>query len=285
MSITDSLNLVRQQLGTARGLAEQSGAAFAKLDEDTGVASSMISGFSSDVYNAGSDDENTDSAPLGANALRGLGAVAGQQGTVRSDLAGLRALEPRLEAALKAAMAAARSLAVRDVDRWFVTNAIDSAQRESGEASQNSGEIASLLGEADNELASARGSASAVARDGDGVDVSFEGDRLYQSVDDLDDSLRDAGLSGGHGAQHQRQVTYFIDQAMGALDDLERDYGGDAATAPPAALAPASSAFETGPQPGQWPAQQSSRSLPQSNSTVEPEPSSQEGFFTRPWQG
>lgn len=267
MSITDSANLVRQQLGTARSLAEQSGSAFAKVQEDTGAAGDLVSNVSGDVYDAGGDDDSTNSAAMGAAALKDLGSVAAQHGLASTDLAAVKNLESQLSQALRAAMSAALALPVRDVDKWFVTNPLDSAQTESREAAESSSEVARALGQAEDAIGNAKSSATAVSRDGEGTDVSFEGGRLYSSIDNLSNSLQDAGQSARHGQDDQGQVVYNIDRALTALDKLERDYQ-DQPSAP-------SSEPVTVPSPPQ-----TTPSWPQPIETTE-----NDGFFTKPWQG
>ena len=291
MSITDSANLVRQQLGTARSLAEQSGAAFAKVEADTGAAGDLVSNFSGDVYSASGDDESTNSAAMGASALKGLGPVAAQHGVARTDLGAVKNLEAQLSQALRAAMSAARALPVGDTDRWFVTNPLDSAQTESNEAADSSSEVARSLSQAENAIGYAKSSATAVSRDGENIDVSFEGGRLYSSVDDLEDSLRDAGQSAGHGNTHQGQVVNQIDRALAALDGLEKQYQDQSSE--PVAVTPIQQAAPTWSQPAAFaPRPVSAPSLfsapvPPSPPVVSPavERPQNDGFFTRPWQG
>ena len=278
MSITDSANLVRQQLGTARSLAEQSGAAFAKVQDDTGVARDHACNISDDVYDAGGDDESTNSASMGAAAMKDLGSVAAQHGMASTDLAAVKNLELQLSQALRAAMSAARVLPLGDVDIWYVINPLDSAQSESNAAADSSREVALALGQAENAIGYAKSSAMAVSRDGEGTDVSFEGGRLYSSISKLKNSLQDAWQSAGHGQDHQGQVVYRIDRALAALDNLERDHqgqpsapGGEPVTTPsPPLTAPA------------W-SQPVPPSLPVIPLVVQQ--SESDGFFTRPWQG
>ena len=287
MTINDSLNLIRQHLTTARGLSQQCGEAFAKVEEDGDAAGTIVSGFSGEVYQASSDDESTNSADAGMSATRGLGALGGRHEATSKDLGTVKSLEPQLAEALKAAQAAVYTLGIPDVDSWFVRNALDSAQRERGYAEDSSVEIAASLRDAGYEFDLARRSAGAVAGDKDGSDVSFEGERLYQSVDNIDDAFQQVGKSAGHGQAQQGQVGDFVDQALRAVDALQSEF------AQPAPVEPAPGMADSLPEPPVWPP---TAPLPGSQpvqpiSTPVPAPGGNspapqpDGFFLKPWQG
>jgi hypothetical protein len=292
VTINDSLNLIRQHLTTAKGLSQQSGAAFAQVEEDGDAASAIVSGFSGEVYQASNDDESTNSAQAGMGAARGLDVLGGQHEAVGEDLGTVKSLEPQLVEALRAAQDASYTLGIPDVDSWFVRNALDSALREGEYAEDSSDEIADSLRDAGYEFDLARRSAGAVAGDQDGIDVSFEGERLYQSVENIDDAYQQVGKSAGHGQQQQDQVGYFVDQALQAVDALQSEFVQSApverpapATAEPLPgtitdwLPPDSTAPLSVSQPVQA---SSTPDLGQGDNSPAPQP---DGFFLKPWQG
>ena len=256
----ENANLTRQWLNHARALSDQCGTGIATLDQQAGTASSECSYLISDVYSAGRDDESTDSSGLGNAALGRLRNLSGYHGQAQSSVSTVDHYEGQLRQALNTAWSLAGQLGVPDFKAWFVQNPIGSASYDEGNMANKISEARYALQRAEGAIGQAQGNASEVAGDQEGQNVSYAGSRLYENSDDAQDHFGEVTSAAGWARSHQGSVNTYIDRALSALTDLERENATPVTGAPSPSNAPAT-LFSPQPQP-----------VPVST-----------GFFSKPW--
>lgn len=152
MNIPDRLKNIRQHLQQAKQLSGEARGSFKQVESGSENAGSLLSTVSQDLFQAGLVDRRGALVGAAQRAEESLVEVQEHHETVVDGYGALTEIDPVLQDSLYAAKMEADALGVPSNETWFLRNAIDSAQRESGYANQSLKEIDKSLFGIEGEL-------------------------------------------------------------------------------------------------------------------------------------